>query len=189
MKKILLFSTVMLVLLSFTNTLQAGAKIVSEVRTSDPYHAIIVEGDAEIVLIPSGKFGITVEGTHDQLINMTTLLKNDTLFIVQTNNKDYNKQRTRLLINVDELTGLHIKGNTLVTASGLINTDILTIHAEDGAVVNLDVRALKVNSKTLGCSSINISGSTEVAFVNAGRRGSITINDLNCIVTLFTAIS
>ena len=109
-----------------------------------------MQGDAEIILVPSDKFDITLEGTSDQLMNMVTLLKDDTLFIVQTNNKDKKSQRTRIVLNLDQLVSLHVKGKTEVTAKGYINTNRLTIRAEDGAVVNLDVRATKEKTKTLG---------------------------------------
>ncbi len=149
-------------LFSLANFAKAESAIISELRTSNPYHAIVMNGDAELILVPSDKFEITLEGTEAQILNMVTLLKNDTLFIIQTNNKDKKNQRTKVMVNIDDLVALHVKGKTDVSANGYINTNILTIRAEEGAVVNLDVRALKVKAKTLGCSYINITGSPEI---------------------------
>ncbi len=162
MKKVILFSAAFVMLFSFAQYAKAETAKTSEVRTSKPYHSIVMKGDAELILVPSEKFDITLEGTEDQIMNMVTLLKDDTLFIVQMNNRDRKNQRTRIMVSVDELVALHVKGKTEVSASGYINTNILTIRAEEGAVVNLDIRALKVKAKTLGCSFIHITGSHEI---------------------------
>ncbi|HNS11815.1 MAG TPA: DUF2807 domain-containing protein [Bacteroidia bacterium] len=158
MKKTFMLSASLFLLLLITHSVIAETHSYSEVRSSDPYHNIAMVGDAELVLVPSDKFEISLEGSKDQIINMVTILKNDTLFIQQTNKKDRKNSRTRILVSVNGLKALHVKGNTDVTANGYINSDILTIKAEQGAVVNLDLKASKVKSKTLG---FNVKRSSE----------------------------
>ncbi len=155
MKKIQAILAFVLCSFAFTKHASAGSALLSEVRTSQPYHSIMMQGDAELVLVPTAKFEITLEGTNDQLMNMTTLLKNDTLFIIQTNNKDRKGKKTRIEVGVKELASLYVKGNTKVSASGYIDTDMLKIRAEEGAAVNLDVRALKSRSATIGMNHLH----------------------------------
>lgn len=150
MKKIAAILTIVLCLFTCVKFASAGSAVLSEVRTSQPYHSITMQGDAELVLVPSSEFEITLEGTNDQLMNMVTLLKDGTLHIIQTNNKDRKNQRTRIFVGVKELTSLYVKGHTEVSANGLIDTERLKIRTEDGAAVNLDVRAHQPKSKTLG---------------------------------------
>lgn len=141
----------------------AGSRVntpLSEIRESAAYHAIIVDGNAEIILIPSERPGVIVEGSKSQVYDMVTVLKDDTLFIRQVNDRDRRGERTKVYVNVDNLTLLQVTGKTNVTASGYINTDILTIRADKGAEVNLDVRALEVKPKATGMSFIRLSGTT-----------------------------
>jgi hypothetical protein len=150
MKKSIILSLFFVSALICKLSASTGKDITSEVRTSAPFHSIDVLGDAELVLIPSDDYTITLEGTGDQLMNMVTLLKNDTLFIVQTNKKDKKDQRTKILVNVNDLSSLHVKGKTNVSANGYINTETMNIRAEEGAAVNLDLRASKSKTKLTG---------------------------------------
>lgn len=183
-KNIFIYATILLCF-SLINVSLAESALISELRTSKPYHAIVMKGDAELILVPSDKFEITLEGTEAQIMNMVTLLKDDTLFITQTNNKDKKNQRTRVIVGIDELVALHVKGKTDVSANGYINTNILTIRAEEGAVVNLDVRALKVKAKSLGSSSINISGSPEIIWIGESICSKTEVIERNLKLSFF----
>ncbi|HRH67436.1 MAG TPA: DUF2807 domain-containing protein [Bacteroidia bacterium] len=153
----------------------------TETRTSKAYHAIVMEGNAKITLVQDDAPGLSLTGTKDQLLNMTTFLKNDTLYIIQTNNYDVKGERTEILINVDNLTLLDIKGNSVVEAYGYIDTDILSIKVDNGAVVNLDVRALKVKSAVLGCGSIQLSGTAGSFLSDCQGCGSIDLHALRIL--------
>ncbi|MBP6334939.1 MAG: DUF2807 domain-containing protein [Bacteroidia bacterium] len=150
MKKIHSLIAFTLVFVCMIQSVNAGTEASSEIRTSQPYKSIVMAGDAELILNPSDKLEISVEGTQDQIMNMHTVIKNDTLYITQINNKDKRQQRTRVVVSVDGLNTLYVKGKTDVSANGVINTDILTIRAEEGAVVNLDMRASKSKGKVQG---------------------------------------
>ncbi|HNP48032.1 MAG TPA: DUF2807 domain-containing protein [Bacteroidia bacterium] len=158
-----------------------ATKKITETRTSEAYHSIVVEGNAKITLVQDETPGLTVTGTEDQIMNMTTYLKNDTLYILQTNNHDVKGERTEITINVDNLTLLDVRGNTSVEAHGFINTDILSIKVDKGAVVNLDVRALKVKSAVLGSGSVELRGTTGSSFSNCEGCGSLDLHNLSIL--------
>lgn len=154
---------------------------ISETRTSHPYHAIVIKGELDVMLVPSKNWEITVEGTKDQVWNLVTLLKDDTLFVTELNRKSGQKTRTGVQISVNDLASIHVIGESKVSASAYINSDFLNIRAEAGAIVNLDVRALKVNSKVIGCSSITVSGSTDISIRDMGTCGIINHNELDAL--------
>ena len=160
-----------------------SSAIITEVRTSQPYHAIVMEGDAKITLVQDEVPGLSLTGTEDQLLNMTTYLRNDTLYILQTNNYDVDGKRTEILINVDDLTSLDVQGNSLVEAYGYINTDILSIKVDKGAVVNLDVRALKIKSEVLGCGTVHLSGTAGSFLSDCEGCGLLDMHDLSVLDT------
>lgn len=178
MKKIIQWSLTLLIVIGFAQSIFAEAELISETRSSNPYHAIVMQGNAELILMPSKNFEITLEGTKDQITNMVTLLKNDTLFVTQTNDKDKKNKRTKIIIHVDELLAIHVKGNTEVTANGYINTDKLTIRAEEGAVVNLDVRALNVKNKALGRSNFHLKNNCLKNLIVEGIDSRMTAKNL-----------
>lgn len=151
---------------------QSENVLATEERTSAPYHYIHIKGDMNIRIVQDEIPGVTLEGTNYQLENTVTLLRNDTLFVYQTNVRR-SDNKTRLLINVENVSMLEVDGNSKVDGSGLINSDYLTIRAYNGAQIKLDVRALKVDSKVTGCSTINISGITASVSENSDECGII----------------
>jgi hypothetical protein len=139
---------------------QSGSNtIIKEPRTSAPYHHVHIKGEMNVRLVQNEVAGVTVEGTSYQTGNTVTMLRNDTLYVYQTNIRKTDS-KTYVAINVDALVSLEVSGKTKVNCSGLVNTDYLTIKANAGAQIKLDVRALKVDSRATGCGFIDLSGST-----------------------------
>ncbi len=141
------------------NVLAQSNTIITEPRTSAPYHHLHIKGEMNVKLIQNEVPGVTVEGTSYQTGNTITMLRNDTLFVYQTNIRKRDR-KTSVTINVDGLVSLEVSGKTRVNCSGLVNTDYLTIKAIEGAQIKLDVRALKVDSRAAACGFIDLSGST-----------------------------
>ena len=174
---------ILLLALALTTAMNAVAKdngIRTEARTSGSYHAIVIKGDLDIKIVQGNTPGIMVEGTDFQLLNTVTMLKDDTLYVYQTNVKRSMK-RTFLTINIDNISLLEVKGNSNVDCTGLINADFLTLRALDGAQIKIDVRALKVDSKATGSSTINISGITAANSENVESGGVIDTQRLEVI--------
>jgi hypothetical protein len=133
--------------------------VIIEPRTSAPYHYIHIQGEMNVKLAQDETPGVTVRGTTYQTGNTVTMLRNDTLFIYQTNTRKRDN-KTFLTVNVHDLVSLEVIGKTRVNCSGLVNTEYLTIRASEGAQIKLDVRAIKVDSRATGCGYIDLSGST-----------------------------
>ena len=131
--------------------------LVTEARTSAPFSYISIQGGLNVKIVQDNLPGVTVRGTKFQVGNTVTWLRNDTLFVFQ-NNIRRQDGRTSLTISVENISLIEVNGNTRVDCTGLINTDLLTVRALNGAQIKLDVRALKVDSKVTGCGTIDISG-------------------------------
>lgn len=129
----------------------------TEMRTSKPYHFIHVKGEMNVKVLQQETPGVSVEGSGYQMMNTITILRNDTLFVYQTNIRK-GEAKPFVTIGINDLSLLEVSGKTKVDCNGLINTDYLTIRAYDGAQIKVDVRALKVDSKVTGCSQIDLSG-------------------------------
>ena len=155
-KKLILLA--LLLSSSFTALPQlSGDSSDREVRVSQPYHFIHISGNFYVDLVQSAKPGVTVTATPFNIVNTVTMLRNDTLFVYQVNT-DASSRYTRVQIAIDNLVALEVAGRTRVNGKGLVNADYLTLKATDGAVIRLDVRALKIQSKATGCSFIGLSG-------------------------------
>lgn len=151
-----------------------------EPRTSKPYHHLHIKGEMNVKLVQYETPGVTVEGTSYQTGNTITMLRNDTLFIYQTNIRRTDN-KTIVTINVDNLVSLEVSGRTRVNCNSLVNTDYLTIRAGGGARIKLDVRALKIDSKALGGGYINLSGSTASAIESTDKHSVIDSRLLDVI--------
>jgi len=158
MKKKINSFIVVLVMLAMNVFAQGNSSdLITEARTSSPYHFISIKGDMNVKIVQDDMPGVTVRGNLYQIDNTITALRNDTLFVYQTNTRKHDS-KVLLTINVENISLLEASGNTKVDCTGLINTDLLTIRAYNGAQIKVDVRALKVDSKVTGCSTIDLSG-------------------------------
>ena len=162
------------------NVLAQSNTIITEPRTSAPYHHLHIKGEMNVKLLQNEVPGVSVEGTAYQTGNTVTMLRNDTLYVYQTNvRKTDNK--TFVTINVDELVSLDVNGKTRVNCSGLVNTDYLTIRAHGGAQIKLDVRALKVDSRATECGYIDLSGSSASSVESMDECSSIDSHSMDVI--------
>jgi hypothetical protein len=158
MKNKIIFLIAMLAATAMNTAAQSSQDVIlSERRTSMPYHFISIKGEMNVKLVQDETAELRVDGTSYQLDNTITMLRNDTLFVYQTNIQK-GEGKTRLSINVNDISLLEVSGKTKVDCSGLVNTDYLTIRAKDGAQIKLDVRALKVQSEVTGCGIISLTG-------------------------------
>lgn len=130
--------------------------LVSQSRSSKPYHYINIKGEMNVKIIQDKTPGVTVEGSKFQVDNTISMLRDDTLFVYQANIRKESK--VTVTINVDNISLIEVNGKTNVECDGFINTDFLTVRTFNGARIKLDVRALHVDTKATGCSSIDVSG-------------------------------
>jgi hypothetical protein len=162
----MLFASAMIV------SAQSNEVYFSEMRTSKPYHFIHIKGEMNVKIVQDETPGVVVEGTQYHLGNTVTILRNDTLFVYQTNTRSTDG-KTRLIIKANDVVLLEVIGKSKVDCSGLVNSDYITVRAKEGAQIKLDVRALKVDSKVTGCSFISISGNTVSMIESADECGFI----------------
>jgi hypothetical protein len=155
---------------------------VTETLQSDPYHAIVIKGDLEVVLVPSDKFEVAVQGTAYQVKNVTVFRNNDTLYVTEVNKNGRHRSPARVEIRVKDLALLDVTGSTSVHASGYINTDILSIRANEGATVNLDVRALQVKTRVFGCGKIRLTGTSGDLTCQAGECRRMDLSGLDVVL-------
>lgn len=136
---------------------QNNNALVFESRTSKPYHYINIKGEMNVKIVQDETPGVTVAGSKFQIDNTVSMLRNDTLFVYEANTRKKDS-KVFVTINVKNISLLEVNGKTNVECDGLINTDFLTIRTYNGARIKLDVRALHVESKATGGSSIDLSG-------------------------------
>jgi hypothetical protein len=117
-----------------------GYSIMAESRASEPFHYIIIKGEMNVKIIRSETPSVYVIGTQYQLGNTITMLRDDTLFIYQTNIRQRDS-KTYVAIYTDGITQLEASGKTKVAFSRLVNQEHLTVSAKDGAQIRLNGRA------------------------------------------------
>jgi hypothetical protein len=119
--------------------------ILSESRTSKPFHNINIIGEMNVKIVQDETPSVSVDGNKYQLDNTITMLRSDTLFVYQTNIRQRDR-RTSVTINANGITRLEVSGKTKVDCLKMTNTDYLTVSAKDGAQIKLDVRSRKAQS-------------------------------------------
>lgn len=173
MKNKIILLIVMLAVSAMSVAAQSESNIsLTETRVSMPFQYISIKGDMNVKLVQDETPAVTVEGTGYQLGNTITMLRNDTLFVYQTNIRK-GDSKTHVIINVNNISLLEVSGKTRVDCSGLLNSDYLTIRANQGAQIKLDVRALKVQSEVTDCSFIALAGNAASNVESIDGCGSI----------------
>src|SRR5690349_16100771 len=71
-------------------------------RTSKPYHSIHISGEMNVKIVHDETPGVTVKGSGYQIENTVSMLRNDTLFVFQTNTRK-GEGKTFVKINVDNI--------------------------------------------------------------------------------------
>src|ERR1051325_501801 len=95
-------TTIILFIALLTTAMYGAAQssdriLITDARTSKPYHFIHIKGEMNVKIIQDEAPGVTVEGTNYQVENTITWLRNDTLLVYQTNKR---KSDGRVLVNV-----------------------------------------------------------------------------------------
>ena len=181
--KITIFIAVLLTLAMNSVAESSDHVLVTDSRTSTPFHYINIQGEMNIKIVQEEKQVVTVEGSQFQVDNTVTILRGDTLFVFQAN-VHKNESKVLVTINIKNISLIEVTGKTNVVCEGLINTDYLTIRTHNGAKVKLDVRALQVDSKATGCSSIELSGFVGSVMKNTDTCAVIDTNNLDAWVTM-----
>jgi hypothetical protein len=143
MKTKIILTLTLIAAMTGTFFLNAKEIIESESRTSNPYHFIVIKGNFDVTLIQNETPGITVMGTNSQVKNTVTMLKDDTLYVYVINESKSTK-RTEVKINVNELNSLAVDGKSKVEGIGLVNSNQISIKADGGAEINLNVSKDKI---------------------------------------------
>jgi len=125
-----------------------GYAILSDYRTSQPFHYISISGEMNVKIVQHETPAVAVVGSGYQLGNTITMLRGDTLFVYQTNIRQRD-DKTYVTIFANGITHLEATGKTKVVFSKLFNQDYLTVSAKDGAQIRLDVRSRKVQATAL----------------------------------------
>lgn len=182
---------ILLMVMLSTSALQMAANccnssLVSESRTSKPYHFINITGEMNVKIIQEKIPGVLVEGSNFQLDNTVTVLRNDTLFVFEAN-KRKNDGKVSLSINVENMTMLEVSGKSIVYCEGMINSDLISIKALNGARIKLDLHALNVKSNVSGCGFIDLSGMVGSISKQTDGCGSIDSNSLFIVDDIITS--
>jgi hypothetical protein len=175
----------LLILILFYSVLIATAQKNStdygtDERSSKSFHFINIRGDMNVTILQDTKPGTYVEGTKEQQLNTITVLRNDTLYVYQVR-EDEGSSKSKVVIRVNELVSLEVSGKSNVTGAGFLNTDYMTIRASEGAQVKLDVRALQVEAKVRGLSSIVLDGSVGTVIESMDGVGVIDSSGLQVV--------
>jgi hypothetical protein len=121
----------------------AGKNRITEKRVSETYHFVKINGEMNVNLVQNNEPGVVVTGSAYQIANTITILRNDTLFVYQTNIRQ-GETKPDIEINIQDITMLEVSGKSIVYCSGIENKDYIIVKAKDGAEIKMDVKAKKV---------------------------------------------
>jgi len=121
-------------MLAFAFNTQAQSASNYEKRISQPFHYIQIKGELKVSLVKSENHGVIVQGSNFQINNTVSLMKDDTLFIYQTNVKQ-SDSRPKVYIYANDLKAMKVNGKTTINVSGF-NEEFLGMKTENGASVS-----------------------------------------------------
>jgi hypothetical protein len=145
MKNVILAVTIILAFVVQMSAQNDLKEYLSEARTSENFHFISINGEMNVKIVQNEIPGVTVRGSKFMVMNTITMLKNDTLFVYQTNTRK--GEKVSLIICADNIGNLQVSGKTKVDCLDLRNSDNLNMKVKDCAQIRVVNASEKVKSK------------------------------------------
>jgi len=185
MKNILLLfilgSAGLIILPSCHNHWKSGnGKITVEDRPVGPFNTITVEGLFPVEITQNGeKESVHVETDQNLQCMITVRTDGKDLYIKTTNDESFgNSTKTKVYINIKNLTELDFKSVGALNTKGILKLDSLTVNSESVGKLNLnlDAKYLHANLSSVGASTL--TGKVNEARINNKSVGSLSAFDL-----------
>lgn len=99
------------------------------------FNSLQVADGIDLVLVESADKQIELEGTDADISKVEWKIKNNVMYI--SSKKGHLKGKVKLVVNVNELKEIFIKGNSAIRSYGELNSPSLTITLDSGSFVSV----------------------------------------------------
>lgn len=175
-KKIIIATACLVTLLSQAQT--------TEKREISSFTKINASGASNIVYETAPATVLTIEGDENEIKNIETYVKNNTLYIKTKGN--YTHPFKIKILNA-KLDGLDLSGASKFIASTEVKAESFSIKASDASSIDMPLNAKKVLSDIEGASSIKLSGNTNEFVADLSGSSDLKASGLKSLNTSVTA--
>lgn len=165
-----------------TNAVDNSNAHLAENRRALPFNSIEVDGAVSVVFTQADSFSIRVEGTKEELAQISTTWENEKLSI---ENKKHIQKETNVpivFITSPDLIKVEHNGVGTVNLKGLLDTDILEL--EHNGVGTIKLERLLCDKLEVDLSGVgNLMGkeiTAQVAKIDHSGVGKVNINFKDC---------
>jgi len=130
MKQKFMLTATVLALLAITSSAQQSGGHLSlalPLVAEDGIRGITVSDNIDVVLIPDAPENVKVKASADVISKLNVYVVNGNLFLATTKKKE--AERLAVYVWVNDLENLTLKGNSLVTSTGILHNANLHISA------------------------------------------------------------
>lgn len=150
---------------------------VDEVRTAEPFHAIDISGNFELMLKKDSVQKITISSPSDFMSKVVTKVENGVLY-VYTEGILLNKS-IKVTISSDSIKSLVAKGACKINADTQLVTPDFSLELLGASEADLDVKVAGLfKLETKGASKVDLKGSCETFSVNGLGASEIDADEL-----------
>ncbi len=153
---------------NFHCTISAG-KIITEERTSQYFHTIIIKDKIDVYLKQDSKFSISIKAGKNLMKNIITEIKNETLYVSNSNKCNFMidpKKKIEAHIHLPQIKYLkHIGSGNVYTLNTFIQDSII-IRMETPGDIHMQVQTSYFGGSTHGNGDLYISGQTNYFYYN-----------------------
>lgn len=159
---------------------KGSGNLTSETRKVSGYHAVSLSGVGELTINQNGNEGLTVEAEDNILPNLTSDVRNGTLYLGTKNNTSINPTKPiKYTLSVKNLDSIESSGAGTASAAS-IDTKDFGLELSGAGQANIDkLNASSINLTISGSGTATVAGKSDKQRIELSGAGSYKARDLD----------
>lgn len=142
------------------------------------FSAITVDSGIEVEVTQDENASVVVEADDNVQKHITTTVENGVLHISTDRKGFINVESMKVIVVMPKVTKLETSGGSSLSSKGAIISEDLSVRAESGSSVTLDVEADNLICETESGSTTNIRGKALLAETSSSSGSTLDASDL-----------
>jgi hypothetical protein len=162
-----------------------------QTRNVGQFDGVTLGMSAKMYVKQGNTSSVTIEASDDALEHIETEVKNGVLIIKQDNDwkwwKNWNSKNVRIYVTNPVFNHVSVSGSGDIKGENTLESKSMYIGISGSGKLDLDIRAVDLNSKISGSGNVELSGSarnTEFAISGSGNLNAEDLASESCEVRI-----
>jgi len=160
-------------------------------RNVGAFEGVNLSVSANLYLTQGNTSSVVIEGSDDAVEHIETTVKNGVLVIRQDNDwkwwKNWNNKNVSIYITNPTFEQVSVSGSGNIEGENTLQSRSMSIGVSGSGKVNLDIKAVELDSKISGSGNMNLRGTARNTQLHISGSGNLNAEELaseNCEVRI-----